>query len=169
MAHSSRLSCAAVAVRCQNGQQVSVTGALLASHGDGDRGAELLRLRRGSWWADWPAESLLIRVLTVSTTQPIKMVVTSGGRTVEWMASPVTNPASEPSALLRTPEFFRVGLLVPDDQDIRAISVGTRVSQALELMSAHDFDQLPVTTADNRVVGAFTYRSFAQGLRNLST
>ncbi len=83
------------------------------------------------------------------------------------MASPVTNPASDPSGLLRTPGFFRVRMLVPDDQDIRAISVGTRVSQALELMVAYDFDQLPVITADDRVVGAFTYRSFAQGLRRV--
>jgi hypothetical protein len=94
------------------------------------------------------------------------MMVTSGGRAVEWMASPVMNPATGPS-FLRTPDFFRVGLLVPDDQDILAISAGTRVNQALELMSAHDFDQLPVTTADNRVVGAFSYRSFAQGLRRI--
>jgi hypothetical protein len=95
------------------------------------------------------------------------MMVTSGGRAVESMASPVTNPSNGLSALLRTSDFFRVGLLVPDDQDIRAISVGTRVEQALELMSAHGFDQLPVTTADDQVVGAFTYRSFAQGLRRI--
>jgi CBS domain-containing protein len=83
------------------------------------------------------------------------------------MASAVMNPPSGFSALLRTPGFFRVRQLVPDDQDILSISVGTEVGQALDLMRVHDFDQLPVTTADNQVVGAFTHRSFARGLRRI--
>ena len=57
--------------------------------------------------------------------------------------------------------------LVPDDQDVLPIPVGTKVEQALELMRAHDFDQLPVTTAEDRVVGAFTHRSSARGLRHI--
>ncbi|MGI6872414.1 CBS domain-containing protein [Amycolatopsis sp. 3B14] len=68
---------------------------------------------------------------------------------------------------LRTPGFFRVSQLVPVDQDVLTISVGTKAGQALDLMRQHNFDQLPVTTADQRVIGAFTYRSLAYGLHHL--
>ncbi|MFK0249591.1 CBS domain-containing protein [Amycolatopsis azurea] len=57
--------------------------------------------------------------------------------------------------------------LVPDDQDVLTISVGTRVEGALELMRVHNVDQLPVVTAENRVVGAFTHRSLARGMRHI--
>jgi CBS domain-containing protein len=80
---------------------------------------------------------------------------------------PVADPVSAPSALLRVPGFLRVHELVPGDQEVLVIPVGTRVQQALELMRLHDFDQLPVTTAENRVIGAFTYRSLARGLRHI--
>ena len=54
---------------------------------------------------------------------------------------------------------------MPDDQDVATIVVGTKVGSALELMKARNFDQLPVTTTGGRVIGAFTYRSFARELR----
>lgn len=38
------------------------------------------------------------------------------------------------------------------------------MGQALDVMRAHDFDQLPVVTSDSRVIGVFTYRSMAAGL-----
>jgi CBS domain len=89
------------------------------------------------------------------------------GRAVELMVSSVANPASVPPALLQTPGFFRVSQLVPGDQDVLTIPVGTKVEQALGLMGAHNFDQVPVTTAENRVIGTFTHRSLARGLRHI--
>jgi predicted transcriptional regulator len=65
------------------------------------------------------------------------------------------------------PEFFRVSQLVPLDQDVVTVPIGTRVGEALDLMRDHAFDQLPVITVDDRVVGAFTYRSFARELRHV--
>ncbi|MET8310702.1 CBS domain-containing protein [Micromonospora sp. NPDC005173] len=67
----------------------------------------------------------------------------------------------------RTPEFLRVSLLVPDDQDVVTVPTGTPVGTALELMRQHDFDQLPVMTVHGHVVGVFTYRSFSQGVRHV--
>ncbi|SCG72489.1 CBS domain-containing protein [Micromonospora inositola] len=67
----------------------------------------------------------------------------------------------------RTPEFLRVSLLVPDDQDVVTVPTGTPIGSAIDLMRRHDFDQLPVMTVNSHVVGTFTYRSFSQGLRHL--
>jgi CBS domain-containing protein len=67
-------------------------------------------------------------------------------------------------AVLGTPGFARVSQVVPDDQDLLAVPVGTKVGSALDLMRAHDYDQLPVVTAAQRVIGVFTYRSMAAGL-----
>jgi hypothetical protein len=58
-----------------------------------------------------------------------------------------------------------VSQLVPDDQDMVTVVVGTTAGSALDLMEERGFDQVPVTTAGGRVVGAFTYRSFASGAR----
>jgi hypothetical protein len=71
------------------------------------------------------------------------------------------------TALLKAPGFARVGQLVPDDQDLLVVPVGTRVGRALEIMRARDYDQLPVVTGEQRVVGVFTYRSMAAGLSHL--
>lgn len=79
--------------------------------------------------------------------------------------SQVAGQVDTPLALLKTPGFFRVSQLVPNDQDVVTIMVGTKVGSALELMEENGFDQLPTTTVGGRVVGAFTYRSFAQGVR----
>ncbi|MER5336948.1 CBS domain-containing protein [Micromonospora sp. NPDC002717] len=68
------------------------------------------------------------------------------------------------AAVLRTPGFARVGQLVPDDQDLLTVPVGTKVGSALDVMRAHDYDQLPVVTAAQRVIGVFTSRSIATGL-----
>ncbi|MFI1996301.1 CBS domain-containing protein [Actinoplanes sp. NPDC020271] len=75
--------------------------------------------------------------------------------------------ADSSAALLRAPRFARVGELVPNDQDLLTVSVGTKVSDALAIMQAHDYDQLPVVTSRNRVIGVFTYRSLAAGLPHL--
>jgi hypothetical protein len=68
------------------------------------------------------------------------------------------------TALRRTPGFARVGQLVPDDQELLAVPVGTKVGSALEMMRSLDYDQLPVLTTTQRVIGLFTYRSMAGGL-----
>ena len=82
-----------------------------------------------------------------------------------WPVSQAVDRADAPLALLRTPGFFRVSQLVPDDQDMMTVMVGTTAGSALDLMEERGFDLLPVTTAGGRVVGAFTYRSFARGAR----
>jgi predicted transcriptional regulator len=88
-------------------------------------------------------------------------------KAIECVVFAVGNLVSPTQALLRTPEFIRVSQLVPEDQDVLTVPVGTRVEQALHLMKTHDFDQLPVTTAKNRIVGAFTYRSLAGNLQHI--
>lgn len=85
------------------------------------------------------------------------------------MSSSVVNARGASAALLKKPGFFRVGQLVPDDQDVLTVAVGATIGQALDLMREHNFDQLPVTTADGQVIGTFTYRSLAYGLRHLPT
>jgi predicted transcriptional regulator len=67
-------------------------------------------------------------------------------------------------ALLRTPGFARVSQLVPDDQELFSVPVGTKVASALEMMRTYDYDQLPVVTEEKRVIGVFTYRSIATAL-----
>ncbi|MEU7888114.1 CBS domain-containing protein [Microbispora bryophytorum] len=57
--------------------------------------------------------------------------------------------------------------LVPDDQEVLTVPAGTRVEQALKLMRLHNFDQLPVTATENRVIGTFTYRSLARGMPHI--
>jgi CBS-domain-containing membrane protein len=79
----------------------------------------------------------------------------------------MASSTSASPTLPRTPEFVRVSQLVPDDQDVLTIPVGTRVEQALQLMRAHDFDLLPVTTTENRIIGTFTYRSLAGGMQHI--
>ena len=60
-------------------------------------------------------------------------------------------------------EFFRVGRLVPLEQEIVTLQVGTSVGVALELMHRRRFDQLPVMKS-SRVLGVFSYRSLAENL-----
>ena len=77
----------------------------------------------------------------------------------------------EPPAYRRTTYhaagFFRVRQLVPDDQEMVTIPIGSSAGEALDLMSDNAFDQLPVVNPRNRVIGTFTYRSFAQGVRHV--
>ncbi|XVV00781.1 CBS domain-containing protein [Actinosynnema sp. CA-248983] len=77
------------------------------------------------------------------------------------------NAGEVPAELLKTPGFFRVSQLVPDDQNVLTVGVGTTVDRALELMRENNFDQLPVTTSSGQVIGTFTHRSLAYGLRHL--
>jgi hypothetical protein len=58
--------------------------------------------------------------------------------------------------------FVRIAQLVPEDQEILSIPVGTPAGRALDLMAANSFDQLPVVNPRKRVIGTFTHRSFAR-------
>lgn len=60
--------------------------------------------------------------------------------------------------------FVRVRELVPDDQAILDVLVGTPAAEALRLMRSHNVDQLPVRAANGHVVGVFSHRSLARGL-----
>lgn len=86
---------------------------------------------------------------------------------IKSVKSFVVNIRGGAAVLFESPGFFRVGQLVPDDQDVLTVKVGTKVGDALELMRENNFDQLPVTTTSGQVIGTFTYRSLAQGLRHL--
>ena len=63
-------------------------------------------------------------------------------------------------------EFFRVASLIPGGQDVVSVPPGTRVRDALALMTAHGFSQLPVI-AGRTVIGVFTFRSLALGLASV--
>lgn len=63
-------------------------------------------------------------------------------------------------------QFVRVGSLVPLDQEVRTIEVGTKIAEALALMAETEFDQLPVQRK-GRVVGVFSFRSLAQNLPHI--
>ena len=60
-------------------------------------------------------------------------------------------------------QFFRVGRLVPDDQELAVLPTGTTVARAIEVMRAAGFDQVPVRHGST-VVGVFSYRSLAMNL-----
>lgn len=64
------------------------------------------------------------------------------------------------SAVL-TEDFHRVNSLIPDDQALVTVTPETPVSEAFEIMSDRNFSQLPVIQG-NRVLGIFSYRSFAK-------
>ncbi|MFI6827563.1 CBS domain-containing protein [Kribbella sp. NPDC050241] len=63
--------------------------------------------------------------------------------------------------------FVRIAQLIPVDQEVLTVPIGTSAGAALELMAEHEFDQLPVVNRRGRVIGTFTHRSFANQLRFL--
>lgn len=62
--------------------------------------------------------------------------------------------------------FHLVNSLLPDEQSIVSVPPDTLVSDALKLMQQHGFSQLPVMEGE-RVLGVFSYRSFAKGVSKL--
>jgi CBS domain-containing protein len=62
--------------------------------------------------------------------------------------------------------FNLVNALVPDEQNVIAARPDTPVRDALELMRANGFSQLPVMERDS-VIGVFSYRSFANRIASL--
>lgn len=71
-------------------------------------------------------------------------------------APPVT--FLEPLSL--TEAFHRVNSLIPEDQEIRNVSPGTPVCEALQIMREHQYSQLPVMLG-RRVIGVVSFRSIA--------
>lgn len=67
---------------------------------------------------------------------------------------------------MKPQQFFRVGRMIPMDQELITVSPATRVEEALAVMRQHNFNQLPVVVG-GRVVGVFSHRSLARGLSNV--
>ncbi|WP_329484256.1 CBS domain-containing protein [Kribbella sp. NBC_01484] len=65
--------------------------------------------------------------------------------------------------------FVRIAQLVPLEQEVVTVPIGTEAGSALDLMEARGFDQLPVVNPLSRVIGVFTYRSFSQQIVHLRT
>ena len=62
--------------------------------------------------------------------------------------------------------FHLVKQVLPEQQELVTLSPSTTADDALEIMRKTGFNQLPVV-AGNEVLGVFSYRSFAEGLRKL--
>jgi CBS domain-containing protein len=62
--------------------------------------------------------------------------------------------------------FHLIKRVVPEQQMIISIPPDSAASEALSIMSEHNFSQLPVV-AGQEVLGVFSYRSFAQKLATL--
>jgi predicted transcriptional regulator len=67
-----------------------------------------------------------------------------------------------------TEEFHTVNNLIPDDQGLLNIPPDMLVIDALDIMRQKHYSQLPVL-AGNKVLGAFSYRSFAENFKKAST
>jgi predicted transcriptional regulator len=67
-----------------------------------------------------------------------------------------------------TDKFHTVNNLIPDDQELLSISPNTVVVDALEIMRQKHYSQLPVV-AGNKVLGVFSYRSFAENFKKISS
>lgn len=67
-----------------------------------------------------------------------------------------------------TDAFHTVNNLIPDGQQLLVITPDALITDALEIMRQNHYSQLPVI-AGSRVVGIFSYRSFAENFRKVST
>jgi CBS domain-containing protein len=83
----------------------------------------------------------------------------------EGQTEPPISLFGQPANL--TESFHRVGSLLPDDQEVMTVDPQLTVGDALRIMSEHHFSQLPIV-AHGEVLGVFSYRSFAEGVRQLS-
>jgi CBS domain-containing protein len=83
-------------------------------------------------------------------------------------------PQTEPVEAVAAPAagvtelFHRVNKLLPEAQELLTVSPDTSAGDALELMLAHNYSQLPVVSG-NQVLGTFTFRSFARGALDVRT
>ena len=63
--------------------------------------------------------------------------------------------------------FHLVKQVLPEEQELISVTPETTVSSALAEMSAKNLSQLPVVEG-KEVLGVFSYRSFAEGMRKLA-
>jgi predicted transcriptional regulator len=63
-------------------------------------------------------------------------------------------------------ELLRASHLVPEAQELVSVEVGTSIRDAIAVLVASDFDQIPVT-ANGRVFGVFSFRSLSMSLKNV--
>ncbi|MCK6210828.1 CBS domain-containing protein [Georgenia sp. EYE_87] len=63
-------------------------------------------------------------------------------------------------------DLLRVARLIPSAQEVVTVQAEQSVREALNVMQAHGFDQLPVCIGAS-VIGVFSYRSFAQGIQHI--
>ncbi len=63
--------------------------------------------------------------------------------------------------------FHRVGRILPEEQELIAVTPATTVRDALDLMKEHNVSQVPIV-AGNEVLGVFSYRSFAENVLGLA-
>ena len=62
--------------------------------------------------------------------------------------------------------FHRVIQVLPDSQELIVFHPETTVDEVLDLMREKNINQVPVV-AGHEVLGVFSYRSFAEGIKNL--
>ncbi len=62
--------------------------------------------------------------------------------------------------------FHLINRVMPEEQELVSVSSETLVADALSIMSDRDFNQLPVIEGEE-VLGVFSHRSFAEGLKKL--
>lgn len=59
-----------------------------------------------------------------------------------------------------TDAFHRINVVIPDDQELRCVTPGTPVSEAIQVMRQHKYSQLPIKQGQY-VVGVLSFRSIA--------
>jgi CBS domain-containing protein len=64
--------------------------------------------------------------------------------------------------------FHRLNSVLPDEQQVEVIGPAVPVSEALAIMADKNYSQLPVVEG-REVLGVFSYRSFARGLRRMAS
>lgn len=84
----------------------------------------------------------------------------------ESQADPTIPLFAQPAHL--TESFHYVGSLLPDDQEVLTVKPQQTAGEALRVMSENHFSQLPIV-ARGRVLGVFSYRSFAEGVQRLGS
>jgi CBS domain-containing protein len=75
----------------------------------------------------------------------------------------VDQPSSLNEPVSLTDSFHRLGRILPEKQSLITCTPNTPASEALTLMHKHGVSQLPVAMGE-RVLGVFSYRSFARSV-----
>jgi len=62
--------------------------------------------------------------------------------------------------------FYRVGRILPEEQELVVVNPNTTAREALILMKKHNLSQVPILIGST-VLGVFSYRSFSEGILQL--